>query len=144
MTTNRYQSEPRLRFREWAALVLLLFGGFAVLIGWIVGAVLLWTSNRWTTGQKLLGSLIWPSGFVVVYLAILYPQTVCSSHKGPPGVPVPGVCVPLEVPLWWSIPILAFLTLPPLFMAIYLIRSASTGPRELTFTPARTNPRAGA
>ena len=136
MTTSRYQSGPSMRFREWAALVLLQFGGFALLVGWIVGAVLLWTSNRWTTRQKLLGSLIWPSGFVVVYLAILYPQTVCGSHKGPPGVPAPSVCVPLEVPLWWSVPILALLILPPLFVAIHLLRNATTGPRELTFRTA--------
>jgi hypothetical protein len=56
-------AEPRLRPRDWGALVLLLFGPFLVLVGWLIGLWLLWTSNRWTTVWKVIGTLGWPVGW---------------------------------------------------------------------------------
>jgi hypothetical protein len=56
-------SEPRLRTREWITLALLVFGPFLMMIGWIVGVWLLWTSNRWTTVWKLAGTAAWPLGW---------------------------------------------------------------------------------
>jgi uncharacterized membrane protein len=47
---------------ETAALVLLLFGGFAFGVGWIIGLVLLWSSAVWTPWEKLLGTLVVPGG----------------------------------------------------------------------------------
>lgn len=53
---------------EAAALVLLLLGGFLVAIGWVVGVVLLWKSSRWSVGEKLLGTLVWPGGLATPVL----------------------------------------------------------------------------
>jgi uncharacterized membrane protein len=53
--------EPRLRGRDIAALLLLPFGGFVLVVGWLVGLVLLWSSDRWRTGEKWLGTLVLPS-----------------------------------------------------------------------------------
>jgi uncharacterized membrane protein len=50
---------------EVTALVLLLFGAAAAGIGWLVGVLLLWSSPRWTRGQKLLGTLVLPGGLVL-------------------------------------------------------------------------------
>lgn len=49
-------------WREPAALVLLLFGGFLGGIGWVVGVALLWWSPLWTIREKLLGTLVIPGG----------------------------------------------------------------------------------
>jgi hypothetical protein len=54
---------PRLRKRDGAALLLLTLGGFVFLFGWVIGVVLLWTSDRWTRNEKWLGTLIWPFGY---------------------------------------------------------------------------------
>jgi hypothetical protein len=47
---------------EWAAIVLLLFGGFIAGVGWLVGVALLWSSHAWTMSEKLIGTLVIPGG----------------------------------------------------------------------------------
>ena len=63
--------------QEIAAVLLLLVGGFIVGVGWIVGVVLLWTSDRWSTGVKLLGTLVWPFGIAGVY--VLFPWAISAG-----------------------------------------------------------------
>ena len=41
----------RSRLFDVVALVLLLVGGFLLLVGWFVGVVMLWASDTWTTRQ---------------------------------------------------------------------------------------------
>ena len=49
--------------REIWAVLLLTIGGLVVpVIGWFAGVALLWTSNRWTLKDKLLGTLVVPGG----------------------------------------------------------------------------------
>lgn len=55
----------RSRLFDVVALVLLLVGGFLLLVGWFVGVVMLWASDTWTTRQKLLGTLVVPGGLVL-------------------------------------------------------------------------------
>jgi hypothetical protein len=53
------------RALEVVTLVLLLIGGLLPglgLTGWVVGAVLLWLSVRWTAPEKLVATIIWPGG----------------------------------------------------------------------------------
>jgi uncharacterized membrane protein len=57
------EQPPRLRLREFAALVLLWIGPVFVVIGYLVGVWLLWTSDRWNRRQKLLGTLSWPLAY---------------------------------------------------------------------------------
>lgn len=61
--------EPRLRWRDIAALVLLPLGGVAIGIGWIIGVVLVWSSDRWRAWEKLLATLVWPFGYPLVLVA---------------------------------------------------------------------------
>lgn len=77
-------------WREPAAIVLLLFGGFLALVGWLVGLVLLWASPRWRLADKLVGTFVLPGGLVTsaVVLGIAAPPVVCfgtcgSSDSGP-------------------------------------------------------------
>lgn len=51
-------------------LALLVLGGLASPLGWVVGAALLWASARWTVPEKLLATIIWPGGAAgVIWIA---------------------------------------------------------------------------
>ncbi|MFI5693078.1 HAAS signaling domain-containing protein [Kribbella sp. NPDC051586] len=61
---------PRLRPWDFVAVGLLLVGPYLLsfsvilaLVGWAMGLGMLWSSNRWTTIWKLIGSLAWPLGY---------------------------------------------------------------------------------
>lgn len=54
--------DGRLGMHEWAAIVLLLLGGFVFGIGWIAGLILLWSSSAWRTLDKWIGTLVLPGG----------------------------------------------------------------------------------
>lgn len=41
---------------EVTTIVLLLFGGFVLFIGWFVGLALLWSSRVWTIKEKVIGT----------------------------------------------------------------------------------------
>jgi uncharacterized membrane protein len=56
--------------REVAAIVLLLVGGFAFVIGWFVGVILLWASEAWTTRDKLIGTFVVPFGWLPLFWAL--------------------------------------------------------------------------
>jgi hypothetical protein len=71
-------ADPR-GLQEWAAVILLLLGGFIVGIGWIVGLILLWASRAWTTRDKLIGTLLWPGGLVAPF--IYAPSVLISSAE---------------------------------------------------------------
>jgi uncharacterized membrane protein len=74
---------------ELAAVLFLLFGGIVIpVLGWFVGVVLLWMSPRWTSRDKLLGTLVWPGGLLApVLLAaagaaaglVATSETICTS-----------------------------------------------------------------
>jgi hypothetical protein len=69
--------------REWAAILLLAFGGFIFVIGWIVGLALLWSSRAWTYRDKLIGTLVIPGGLagsVLVILRIVRRDVTCLRH----------------------------------------------------------------
>lgn len=71
--------------RDIATIVLLLVGGFALGVGWIVGVILLWVSDTWRTRDKLLGTLLLPGGLAAAAALSLFsfstvtPQCVLSS-----------------------------------------------------------------
>jgi uncharacterized membrane protein len=67
------------------ALVLLLVGGLVLpVIGWFVGVVLLWASSAWTTGEKLIGTLLVPGGLALpLFFAVVAASG--GSCSGPVG-----------------------------------------------------------
>ncbi|HKO74813.1 MAG TPA: hypothetical protein VJU01_05830 [Gaiellaceae bacterium] len=71
-----------------AALILLLVGGVVLpIVGWLVGVVLLWISDSWTTNEKLFGTFVIPGGLLLpVYLSLAAGYT--ESCGGPVGGPV--------------------------------------------------------
>jgi len=66
-------------WRAPAAIVLLLFGAFAGGVGWLVGVVLLWASPRWSTGDKLAGTLLVPGGLLGSLLTLDIVSGVVTS-----------------------------------------------------------------
>ena len=78
--------------RETFAIALLLIGGVVLpAIGWLVGAVLLWTSRVWNARDKLIGTLLLPGGLAFpAYLFVFAPFGVetCTSSGPRNGEPV--------------------------------------------------------
>jgi hypothetical protein len=69
---------------EWAAIILLLVGGFLWGIGWIVGVVLLWTSSAWRVKDKLIGTFLLPGGLAALVAVLVFgvgsgSVSVCGS-----------------------------------------------------------------
>jgi hypothetical protein len=48
--------------QEIFAIMLLLIGGFLLVIGWFIGVALLWTSSRWRLRERLIGTFVLPGG----------------------------------------------------------------------------------
>jgi uncharacterized membrane protein len=82
---------------ETAALVLLLFGGFVFGVGWIVGLILLWSSTVWKPWEKLLGTLVFPGGLVVVPFILL--ASGSGDGSGSDVLPLVLVVISVAAPL---------------------------------------------
>jgi hypothetical protein len=115
-----YRSDRR-GAQEWAAIFLLLFGGFLFFVGWIVGLVLLWSSRAWNTRDKLIGTLIVPGGLATVLASLVLVGSVqtCTSFDGGPQRCSPGPSTGHQIV---SFALLAFLVLGPICTSVYLAR----------------------
>jgi hypothetical protein len=113
--------------REWAAIILLLLGGFIFVVGWFAGLALLWTSRTWNTRDKWIGTLVVPGGLatsVLIGVLVLVPprKRICSvvaggarhcTNAAGAGSHVLGVVV------------FALLLLAPIMTAVHLARRAA-------------------
>lgn len=64
--------------------LLLILGGFVVpVVGWFAGVVMPWAGDRWSIGDKLLGTLIWPAA-VRLPLAAVAAAGALSDGTAPP------------------------------------------------------------
>jgi HAAS domain-containing protein len=86
------------RVHEIFAVILLAIGGFVAGFGWIVGVVLLWTSNRFTRADKVIGTLLVPGGFfaslLVLGFGLVGTTTEESCSTGPSSPQVHGIKIP--------------------------------------------------
>ena len=113
-------TRPRSTVREWLAVSFLTLGSVVLpLLGWIVGVVLLWTSDRWRVGEKLLGTLVWPGGYSTVLLVGTLPTQSCFSVDGGPET-----CTGSTLPGWSGVPLLVVLVVAPLVVGAFLLRRA--------------------
>ncbi|MEV6285034.1 hypothetical protein [Kribbella sp. NPDC051770] len=101
---------PRYRSRDVAALLLIPFGGFLLFAGWVAGVILLWKSDRWTSKEKWLGTLVWPFGYLFV--------TVAVNYYAPGG---------WSMPAWLGIPIAVLIALAPIPVLVMLVKNANPG-----------------
>lgn len=116
--------------------VALLFGGVVMpVLGWLIGVILLWTSQVWTRRDKFIGTCLVPGGLLPAAWFLFRPATTntanaCvqalvsgaaqSSSTTPcaTGVPVTNISTPSVV----GALVLAFVFLVvPLLTAIYLL-----------------------
>jgi hypothetical protein len=125
-------SGERAGTREWLAIPLLLFGGFALMIGWCVGVALLWSSRVWTTRDKLIGTFVVPGGLATVLLAAAIPLTfssssssiavvTCTTRSGGTCHQVAGSSVSHSGPShFWAVALLIALLVLPFLTSAYL------------------------
>jgi HAAS domain-containing protein len=110
---------------EWAAIVLVLAGGFLFGVGWIVGVVLLWTSRAWTVRDKLIGTLVVPGGLALANVFLLFgllgASQVCTQVGNQPEVCHGGQSGAANA--LWIAALIAVIVLP-ILTAIYLARRA--------------------
>lgn len=110
-----------------AVTVFLLLAGGVILpvVGWVVGAVMLVVSRRWTLRDKLLGLLVWPGGLAAaVALIVLSPTRQCVYVDDSAGHRHGGQCTGTTIPGWIGIPLLVLAVAGPLVTAVYLARRA--------------------
>jgi hypothetical protein len=115
--------------REWAAIILLLFGGFIFGFGWLAGLILLWSSRAWTTFDKWIGTLVIPGGLAtgaLIGLVVLATPTrqICRGFIG--GVQrCSAVSGQTNGSSILGIVVFAVLILAPIATSVYLARRAA-------------------
>jgi hypothetical protein len=87
---DRFGKQPRRRSGlDVLALILLLVGGVILpIIGWVIGVVLLWASEAWTTREKLAGTLLFPGGLALPLFLGVTAMTSESCFQAPGQPPV--------------------------------------------------------
>ena len=66
-----------------ATVLVLMLGGFVIpVVGWIAGVVMMSANQRWSTGAKWLGTLIWPAVVAVPLLALFVARGVPDARLG--------------------------------------------------------------
>ena len=108
---------------EWAAIFLLLFGGFLFFVGWFAGLILLWSSRAWNTRDKLIGTLVVPGGLasVLPLMLVVGSSEHCVSLNGGIQHCTGG---PSTLHQILSIALFAFLVIGPICTSVYLARRA--------------------
>jgi len=116
---------PRRGTHEWAAIILVLAGGFLFGVGWIAGVVLLWTSKAWTVRDKLIGTLVVPGGLALANLFLLFALDGASQTCTQVGNQ-PMVCSGGESGLVTGLIVAGLIAciVLPILTAIYLARRA--------------------
>ncbi len=119
---------------EIAAALFLTLGSILFVIGWLVGVVLVWASRRWTLGEKLLATLVFPGGpAAALWLgASVSGTTTCTSSAATDGLGGPPVSAPVESctttglvlpPVLGVIVFVAWILLPVVVAAVLLGRA---------------------
>jgi uncharacterized membrane protein len=109
---------PKPGVREVLALILLPIGGALYLVGWVAGAILLATSNVWTSREKVIGLLVVPGGLLPAILFGLMSGGECPVMESADGV-VSETCSG-GMPIWLGWVILIILVIAPIWTVFFL------------------------
>ncbi len=127
------EPERRLRVRDVATLLLLPFGGFLFVVGWFLGVVLLWSSDRWRTPEKWLGTMVIPFGYLGLFAMSTLPAQTCvsgpeaTSAGAPATVPVAETCDGFAFSPWVGVPLFVVLLVGPALAVGLLAMRAAPG-----------------
>jgi len=105
--------------REILTLILLPIGGLLVPgVGWVIGAILLATSQVWTSREKVIGLLLVPGGLLPAFLLGTGVGSVCTQtiHN---GRVVSNTCTG-GLPPWLGFVVLAVLVIGPIWSTYFL------------------------
>lgn len=125
---------------ELAAALLLTVGSFIPLIGWAVGAVLLWGSRRWSTREKLLGTLVVPGGpGMALWLGLFFPGQTCVYTDGSAGT-TDTECSGFSLSPWIGVPLFLAILIAPFIVAglLYSRARSRAEAEEPVLRPARS------
>jgi hypothetical protein len=104
---------------EIIAVILLPIGGIILpILGWFVGLALLWASGKWTVRDKLIGTFIWPGGYLIPLVLLMTPAEPCGPGSDQCGT----------MPAWLGAPVAVILFLAPLAVVGYLLTRARRSP----------------
>jgi hypothetical protein len=121
-------ADPR-GLQEWAAIFLLLFGGFVFGVGWLAGLIFLWGSRAWTTRDKWIGTLFVPGGLATGALVLLFvggsSSESCFGVEGGQEQCVGGTSTGTDILLML---VVVVSLLGPIATAAYLARRAGKVP----------------
>src|SRR6266550_3286950 len=123
---HRQESPRRSRERRYdlVTVLLLVAGGLVLFLGWVVGVALLWAGPRWTTREKLLGTLVWPLGPGGVLLASLLPTTTTVCSQGAADAQQRCTTSGWSLPSSLGVPVLAVVTVSGVAVAVFLLARA--------------------
>jgi hypothetical protein len=125
---------------EWAAIILLPFGGFVFVVGWFAGLVLLWSSRAWTTRYKWIGTFVIPGGLATAFVALIVlgepAKKLCRGFAGGAQhcTSAGGSSAASSI---LGVALLVFLVLAPIATAIYLAAMARRD-RIRTYTVSKS------
>ena len=130
--SERPSTQGRAGWREIVALILLPIGGILLpIIGWVVGAALLWASEAWSTKDKLVGTLLFPGGLLIPAALFLMAEesSGCGSIVSPQLQPQQGAlsCPPADGVGAWEFFVMGALIVVPLATIAYLARRVAQG-----------------
>lgn len=122
------QSPPGTK-AELAAVLLLTLGSVVIpLIGWAAGVILLWLSRWWTPKEKVLGTLVWPGGYLGLLFVMSVPAQSCFSSSTTDSNGVTTItaenCEGFALPTALAIPTALVWLVAPVVVAMFLYRRA--------------------
>jgi hypothetical protein len=118
------QRDAMSRFGEPLAIFLLMFGGFVFLLGWPLGVCLLWVSRTWRLREKLLGTFVWPFGYLSILLVggLVTTTESCTGTSTSAGGDSLTCSGGPPYPDWVGVVIFVLVLVAPIAMAVTLWR----------------------
>jgi hypothetical protein len=122
---ERFGARPKGSGWDVVALIMLLVGGVILpMVGWIIGVVLLWVSETWTTREKLVGTIIVPGGLALPVFLLTF-GAYSESCGGPVGGPVTCTGGPSDAAQILGVILVTVLFIAPLATTAFLARRRS-------------------
>lgn len=115
-------ARPRAGAREVFAILLLgVAGVFTPFVGWMIGTVLLWTSDSWNRRDKILGTVLTLGALPGFLLLLAVPPRATLSGVTDPSGRVISTQVVSSTPAFVGPLVLTVVLVLPILTAVYLL-----------------------